>query len=341
MPAVPGTVRLGLLYLLLTVGLALATGCQPQKTAERVVLYCSQDREYAEDILAEFTRRTGIQIDLRADTEANKTVSLYEAIVREASQPRCDVFWCNEPILMERLAQRNLLEQYKSPSAADYPDWTRPAHGAWQGFASRGRVLIVNQKITEAEVPTTLEELVQPRWNKRWAMAKPFFGTTATHAACLWNTLGKDKAQELLGKMAATAVVLPGNKDVAVAVGEGQLDMGLTDTDDAMVMLDKKLPVRIHYLPSGTLFLPNTMGLLKNAPHPEAAKKLIDYLLSAEVELRLARGASAQIPLNPKVDASALRIKTPATVKAMVVDFPQVAKQWDEVQTYLRSVFKD
>ncbi len=329
------------LLALLIVGLVLPVGCQSAKPAERVVLFCSQDREYAEDILAEFTRRTGIVIDLRADTEANKTVSLFEAIVREAGQPRCDVFWCNEPVLMERLAQKNLLEAYQSPSATDYPEWTRPGHKLWQGFAARGRILIVHQKIAETDVPATLEELVKPRWQKRWGMAKPFFGTTATHAACLWNTLGNEGARTLLGAMATSAVVLPGNKDVAVAVGDGQLDMGLTDTDDAMVVIDKKMPVRIHYLASGTLFLPNTIGLIKNAPHPEAAKKLIDYLLSAEVEARLAHGASAQIPLNPKVTAASPRIKTPATTKAMQVDYSQVAKQWDEVQTYLRATFKD
>jgi iron(III) transport system substrate-binding protein len=326
---------------LLAVGAGLSLGCQSEKSAEKVNLYCSQDREYAEDLLAEFTRRTGIAINIRGDTEANKTVGLYEAIVREAEQPRCDVFWCNEPVLMERLAQKELLEPYASPSAADYPTWSRPESKVWQGFASRARVLIVNQKIPEVDVPASLDDLVNDRWKKRWGLAKPFFGTTATHAACLWNTLGPAKAKQLLAKMASTAVILPGNKDVAVAVGEGHLDLGLTDTDDAMVVLDKKMPVRVHYLASGTLFLPNTLALIKNAPHVAAAKKLMDYLLSAEVERRLAKGISAQIPLNPKVNASDLRVKTPGQVKALEVNFGEVAKQWDEVQGYLRHTFRE
>ncbi len=321
----------------------LLLGCQP-KPVERVVLYCSQDREYAEGILEDFTKKTGIQVDFRGDTESNKSISLYEALVREAPQPRCDVFWCNEPVLMQRLAQRGVLEAYESPSAASFPDWTRPSDKRWQAFAARARILLVNQRITEADVPQSLNELASNKWSKRWAMAKPFFGTTATHAACLWQQMGKEPAQQLLSRMAQGAVVLPGNHDVAVAVAEGQVDMGLTDTDDAMEVIAKKFPVRIIYLDQptpGTLFLPNTLGLIKNAPHSMAAKKLIDYLLTVDVEERLAKGPSAQIPLNPKVQVSELRIKTPSEIKAMQVDYDAVARSWEEVQAYLRSTFRE
>lgn len=323
--------------------LLLPVGCQ-QKPVDRVVLYCSQDREYAEGILEDFTRKTGIQIDFRGDTESNKSISLYEALVREAPQPRCDVFWCNEPVLMQRLAQRGVLEAYQSPAAASFPDWTRPKDNTWQAFAARARILLVNNRIPDADVPKNLHDLASSKWNKRWAMAKPFFGTTASHAACLWQQMGKEPAQQLLSRMAQGAVVLPGNHDVAVAVAEGQVDMGLTDTDDAMEVIAKKFPVRIVYLDQptpGTLFLPNTLGLIKNAPHPAAAKKLIDYLLTVEVEERLARGPSAQIPLNPKVQMGELRIKTPSQIKAMEVDYDAVAKSWEEVQAYLRATFRD
>lgn len=323
--------------------LLLLLGCQT-KTTERVVIYCSQDREYAESILNDFTKATGIQIDFRGDTESNKSISLYEALVREAPHPRCDVFWCNEPVLMQRLAQRGVLEPYQSLSAASFPEWTRPQDKSWQAFAARARILLVNNRIPDAEVPKSLNELASSKWNKRWAMAKPFFGTTATHAACLWQQMGKEPAQQLLSRMAQGAVVLPGNHDVAVAVAEGQVDMGLTDTDDATEVIAKKFPVRIVYLDQpnpGTLFLPNTLGLIKNAPHPAAAKKLIDYLLTIEVEERLARGPSAQIPLNPRVQVGELRIKTPSQIKAMEVDYDAVAKSWEEVQAYLRTTFRD
>ena len=47
--------------------LTLMVGCRDTAPRERVVLYCSQDREYAETILADFTKQTGIQVDTRFD----------------------------------------------------------------------------------------------------------------------------------------------------------------------------------------------------------------------------------------------------------------------------------
>jgi iron(III) transport system substrate-binding protein len=324
------------------IGMAGLTGCRPTPQ-ERIVLYCSQDREYAEGILADFTRRTGIPVDIRFDSEANKSVSLYEALIREADQTRCDVFWCNEPVLMQRLELRGVLEPYASPSAKSYPAWTRPPTFAWQAFAARARILIVHQNVAESETPRSLRDLTDSRWKGRFAMAKPFYGTTATHAACLWTKLGAQEASGLLKKLADNATILPGNRDVAVAVAEGKIDVGLTDTDDALGLLDKGYPLRMVYLDQptqGTLFLPNTLALIKNAPHAENGKKLIDFLLSPEIESRLAAGPSGQIPLNPEVNVERLRIATPATVKAMEVDYRAVAEHWEETQRFLRATFK-
>jgi iron(III) transport system substrate-binding protein len=132
--------------------------------------------------------------------------------------------------------------------------------------------------------------------------------------------------------------LLPGNKDVAVAVAEGRYDVGLTDTDDAIIEVRNGRPVVIVYPDQdgiGTLFLPNTVALIRDGPHPQAAKRLLDYLLSPNVEKKLAEGRSAQIPLNPEVQAN-LPIECPPAVKAMEVDFAKAADLWDDVQAFLR-----
>jgi iron(III) transport system substrate-binding protein len=136
---------------------------------------------------------------------------------------------------------------------------------------------------------------------------------------------------------------MSGNKQVAAAVGGGQLAFGLTDTDDAIVEIEQGRPVAIIYPDQqegglGTLFIPNTLAIIKGCPHPEAARKLVDYLLSPEVETRLAAGPSAQIPLNEAVEATT-RVETPKTVKAMDVDFAAAVGEWDTAATYLRERF--
>ncbi|HMP02742.1 MAG TPA: extracellular solute-binding protein [Gemmatales bacterium] len=326
----------------LVVGVALAAltlgGCQ-RSDVQRVVLYCAQDREYAEELLADFTRTTGIAVDLRGDTEANKSVGLTAALLREKEQPRCDVFWNNEPLNTLRLDAAGVLAEYRSPNAVDFPEWTRGP--TWQAFAARARVLVVRKEMPAADRPKTLAELTTPAWQGRFTMAKPFFGTTATHSVCLYHALGPEPARKLFTELAERATVLAGNRDVAEAVAAGRFDVGLTDTDDVVVLIRKGHGVEIIYPDQdgeGTLFLPNMLSLIRGAPNAEAGKKLIDFLLHPETERRLAEGPSAQIPLNPKVRAK-LEISTPAEVKAWPVDFAAAVREWDAAQAMLRDLF--
>jgi iron(III) transport system substrate-binding protein len=321
-------------------------GCGRSKP--RVVLYCAQDQEFAVDALADFTKQTGVEVAPKFDSEAGKSVMLYEELVREADRPRCDVHWNNEILSTIRLQRRGLLEPYQSPSAEPYPDFTKAKDHTWQAFAGRARVLIVNTKLLpEKDWPRSLFDLTEPRFKGRVAMAVPLFGSTATHAACLFEVLGEEKAKEFFRGLRANDVQLvKGNKQVAVGVGEGQFAVGMTDTDDAMAEVKAGRPVAVIFPDRdghpdhprmGTLFFPNTVALIRGGPNPDAGRRLIDFLLSAEVEKRLAESASHQIPLNPQVRAELPKpIETPTTVKPMRVDWEKAADLWEEAQAFLR-----
>ena len=85
-------------------------------------------------------------------------------------------------------------------------------------------------------------------------------------------------------------------------VARGDVLVGLTDTDDVNVALEAKQPVAM-VLPDrdgiGVPVMPNMVSLVAGAPHPEEGKRLIDYLLSPEVERKLAESDAVQIPLHP------------------------------------------
>ena len=133
-------------------------------------------------------------------------------------------------------------------------------------------------------------------------MAKPLFGTTATQAACLFAVWGDPRAKEFFRAVKRNEVqILSGNKQVALAVAAGRLAFGLTDTDDALIEVEKGMPVAIVYPDQGadglgTLLIPNTLSIVRGCPHPAAARRLVDYLLSPEVEACLAAGESASNP---------------------------------------------
>ena len=278
------------------------------------------------------------------DVESTKTVGLTEAIIAERARPRCDVFWNNEILHTLRLEKLGLLAEYTPAIAATYPAEFRSSRGAWCGFAARARVLLVNTRVvSDNERPTSIRDLAVPEWRGRVAIAKPLFGTTATHAACLFAAWGDEPAEKFFREVKANAQVLSGNKQVAQAVAAGQAAFGLTDTDDAIVEVERGSPVTIVYPDQaegeiGTLFIPNTISILKDCPHPEAARRLVDFVLSPAVEEQLAAGPSAQIPLGSQATAAA-RVETPRTVRAMQIDFAAALDKWPVAAAFLRDEF--
>ena len=221
----------------------LSTAWQPS-----VVVYTALDQEFSQPVFEAFTRQTGIQVLAKYDTESTKTVGLTQALFAERERPRCDLFWNNEIVNTLRLDQAGLLASYASPAAEPFPSQYRSPRSHWHGFAARARVLIVNTElVTPEDEPTSIMDLIDSRWQGRVGIAKPLAGTTASHAACLFTLWGDKRAQDFFQKLKANAHVLSGNKQVALAVARGELAIGLTDTDDAIIEQDKGLPVKIVY----------------------------------------------------------------------------------------------
>jgi iron(III) transport system substrate-binding protein len=88
----------------------------------------------------------------------------------------------------------------------------------------------------------------------------------------------------------------------------------------------------------GAFVIPNTVAMIRNAPHPNEAKKLIDFLLSKEVEAKLSACGSLQIPLKPGVDTppGGLRL---SSIHAMNVSFNDVAKAMPASMRFMQETF--
>lgn len=327
------------------ISFACDAGRDESNIERKVVIYSAQDSGFAQPILDAFAKQTGISVAPKFDVESTKSVSHVRAIVLEAERPRCDVFWNNEILNTLRLKKQGLLQPLKAANSADYPGQFRDKDDYWCGFAARARILLVNTKVvSKSDMPKSINDMLNPKWKGKIALAKPLFGTTATHAVCLFTVWGEAKGREYYQGLKANGVrIVSGNRQVAQAVGTGEIAFGITDTDDAMEEIAAGSPVAIVYPDRGkdelgTLYLPNVVSIIKGAPHPEEARKLANFLLSKEVEAKLALGPSAQIPLNPQVDVKT-KVETPATVHAMAVDFDKAVGLWDSTAAFLAELF--
>ena len=271
------TVVLGLLCLVMQ-------ACTSKETTT-VTVYTSQDQVYAEPILAEFTRETGINTRVLYDSESVKTVGLANRLLAERGNPQCDVFWNNEEFRTRQLAAKDVF---------------RAANG-WKSFGFRTRRIVVNtNRISIAEAPRTLRELTRSVWYGKVALAYPLFGTTATHFLALRDAWGDTEWEQWCRDLQANRpFVVDGNSVVVKLVGQGEAWVGLTDSDDIEAGRREGYPIASIPLHSESLAIPNTVAVVRGAPHARNAQRLYEYLQQSNVIGHLVRRSALEGSIRP------------------------------------------
>jgi iron(III) transport system substrate-binding protein len=234
---------------LLAVLLAAALAGCGRAPAATVVVYTSEDQVFSEPILKDFERSSGIAVHAVYDTEETKSTGVALRIVAERDHPQADVFWANEPLRAVMLKREDLLQPYESPGRRDIPARYRDPDGYWTGFAARARVILYNtRQVKPDEVPSSVGDLIDPRWKSRAGLANPLFGTTTTQIAALFTLWGDHAAIPFLLAVKRNDVKLvTSNGEARDLVAAGDLAWAFCDTDDANVALEQKKPVAVVY----------------------------------------------------------------------------------------------
>lgn len=325
------TASIWLAVVLLALGIAPAwgaflVGCDGDSATEaQVVLYTSVDEPIARRVIAEFENQTGHRVRLVTDTEATKSVGLAERLRAERDRPQADVWWGNEPFHTIALAQEGLFETYDSPAAADIEAMFRDPQKRWTGNGLRARVLVCaegSQTPVGLKMRPRLEDLPAEVPRGAIGIARPTAGTTGGHVAALYVLWGQQKADAFFRSMAPHVTLTAGNSQVAQQVGSGNLWIGLTDNDDVANARAAGLAVQAiipdqHRGGMGTLTIPTTVALVASRPPNDAARKLVDFLVSAHAEQLLFEANFAGWSVRASNGESAIR--------SMNVDYAQVA----------------
>lgn len=316
----------------LLTSVVLAVGGCNRSAPSEVVLYSSADADVLNEVIAAYERSSGTKVLVVGDTEATKTTGLVQRLTLEADAPRADVWWSSEAMGTQELADRGLLKPMAAnvTSTLGSRDATLIAKNqTWVGFAARARVIAFNTKVFTADnAPRTLSDLASDKFRGRVGMARPQFGTTRTHIAALIAATDEPATRALLTSLKANDIrIYDGNSSVVRAIAEGEIDLGLTDTDDVWAAQVNGWPVGLVFETTraasgaspasiGPLLIPNTVALVAKGPHPREAEDLATYLLSAEVERILARSRSRNLPTRSEVmpEFPELAVPNPSTV---------------------------
>ncbi len=307
---------------------------------QSVVVYVSEDQVFAAPILEDFQKETGIKVKAVYDTEESKSTGVMNRLIAEKNNPQADVYWANEVVRAEVLKQKGVSASYASPNAAEIPAVFKDSKGYWTGFSARARVLLAKKGLNDK--PSSIEAYADSRWKGKAVIANPVFGTTTDYVAALFLLWGDDPGEAFMKQMKENQVkISSSNGESADLVSSGEFDFSLVDSDDVVNRMKQGKAVEM-VIPDqgkggiGSLILPNAVVLIKKSPHPQQARKLVDYLLSKETERKLAFAECAQIPLHPGVE-------TPPDVprldkmKVMGVNYAKLAEKMQKIQPFLKA----
>jgi len=279
-----------------------------------VVVYTSQDEVYAEPILKDFEKQTGIQVKTVFDSEAVKTVGLANRLLQEKNNPQCDVFWNNEEFRTRQLAAKGVF---------------READG-WTHLGYRTRRIVVNTNyVKAAAAPRAWTDVTNKIWSHKVALAFPLFGTTSTHFQALRQLWGDAAWQSWCRALVANdPFVVDGNSVVVKQVARGEAWIGLADSDDIADARQEGAPILALPVTPQTLFLPNTVAVVKNCPHPQAAQQLYDYLRDKRISQRLVDAHALEgATLDPSVAATGLTVNWDQLLR----DLPQATAETEKI----------
>jgi iron(III) transport system substrate-binding protein len=310
-------------------------------------LYSSRHYQTDEALYAGFTKQTGISINR---IEAGED-QLIERIRNEGARSPADVLITVDAGRLWRAEQLGLFQPVRSALLEDrIPASFREPGGHWFGFSMRARVIAyAKARVQPAEVPT-YESLADAKWKDRLCVRSSSNIYNLSLMGALIEQLGEARAEAWAKAVRANMAREPkgGDTDQLKAVAAGECDVAISNhyyyarlarsakAEDRTVA-DKVGIVFPNQAGRGTHVNVSGAGVLKHAPHREAAVKFLEYLASDEAQRYFADGnnewpvvASVRVD-NPALAALGAFRYDPLNVAVLGRNQPESQKLYDRV----------
>lgn len=291
-----------------------------------VVVYSTLTVGDARALSDAFEKKYGIKVlAWRAGSEKIVQRAITEA---RAGRNEADVFEMNGP-QMEILYREKLLEEFHSPVFRDIPPAAFPKHRHYVADRFVFFVMAYNTNLVKAsEVPSSYEELLDPKWRGKLALE----AADVIWFASVARAMGEGPGLAYFRKLAAMKPELrSGHLLIAELVAAGEIPLTLTAYNNNVETLKKK-GAPIEWKPLQPAFgRPSSIGLAKNAPHPHAALLFAEFVLSKDGQ-EILRAAN-RVPSSLAVDSPLNRFKYELIDPVVVLD------EWEKWSQLWSSLF--
>jgi len=282
--------------LIATAVAALAFSAQAEDKA--LNLYSARHYQTDEALYANFTKQTGIRIN-RIE---GKEDELLERIRNEGGNSPADVFLTVDAA---RLAKAHELRLF-APVNSKVLDSRIPANlrtEDWFAFSRRARVIIYNKAAIKPEEVRTYDDLANPHLKGKLCSRSGSHPYNLSLMASVIAHEGEARAEAWAQGMVANFARAPkgGDTDQIKAVAAGECGVALSNSyyvarllrstkPEEQKLMEKVGVVWPNQATTGTHINVSGGGMLKTAPHREAAVKFLEYLASDDAQRYFADG---------------------------------------------------
>jgi iron(III) transport system substrate-binding protein len=259
-------------------GMAWAQG----KPEGSVVVYSAADADMVNAVAAAFEKKYPA---IKVSTVVAGTGEIIKRMEAEKDRPLGDVGWSFGP---EAIGDKKaLFEPYLSKEAGSFFPGQVPADRVWTPFTTMPYVIMYNKKlVTEAEKPAAWKDVLDAKWKGKVAYADATKSGSSYTLLVTWLTIyGKnDAGWKFVEDLLRQCKVLPKSSMTYQGVANGEYPIGLTFEQAAFEYLKGGAPIGLIYPSEGTAITLDGSAIIKNAPHPNAAKLFLDFTVSKEMQ---------------------------------------------------------
>ncbi|MDY0249798.1 MAG: extracellular solute-binding protein [Pseudomonas sp.] len=278
------------------------------QAADDIVVYSSRIDELIKPVFDKYTEQTGVNIKFITDKEA----PLMARLKAEGGNTPADILITVDAGNLWQAEQMGILQPLNSEIIkANIPAQYRSSTDGWTGLSLRARTIVYSTDRVDPKELSTYEALADKNWDGRLCLrtSKKVYNQSLT--ATLIEAHGAEQTEKLIKGWINNLATDVFSDDTALieAINAGQCDVGIVNTY-YYGRLHKQNPDL-----KAKLFWPNQegrgvhvnlsgAGITKYAPHADAARKLLEWMTTAEAQSIFA-GVNQEFPANPSVKPSA------------------------------------
>ena len=292
---------------------ALSAACGAAAQSNILNLYSSRHYQTDEALYGNFTKQAGIKLNR---IEAGED-PLIERLRNEGAASPADVLVTVDAGRLWRAEQMGLFQPIDSKILnARLPAHMRAANKLWFGFSTRARVIVYNTSMVNATDVQNYEDLASPKLKGKVCTRSGSHVYNLSLMSALIEHWGETKAEAWARAVVANFARSPkgGDTDQITAVAAGECGVALVNTYYYVRLAASDKPEHRKLMENIALVWPNQnsfgthvnvsgAGVLKHAPHKDAAVRYLEYLASDTAQSYFASGnnewpAVAGAPLN-------------------------------------------